>query len=83
MNEQIYSHDYAEVFGCSHRWTVNYEEKSFCHQCGIFCGLSLRVFKTLKLKYNTFFNPMIFMRRALKLLNPIEINNFSTEYLSV
>jgi hypothetical protein len=57
-NEHLYSHDYAEVFGCAHRWTVRYEDKQFCHQCGIFCGLGVRVFKTLKLKYNTFFDPL-------------------------
>ena len=80
--DQPYTSEYAELFGCSHRWTVKYQQKTFCQQCGIYCDQGVRVFKTLKLKYNTFFDPLKLMDDALKTAPVIDLSTH-TEYLQV
>ncbi|KAM3142663.1 hypothetical protein pb186bvf_005322 [Paramecium bursaria] len=61
-----YTQQYSDVFGCTHLTKVNYNEKQFCHQCGIYINNpSTRVFKTLKLKYNTFFDPIKILEHSL------------------
>jgi hypothetical protein len=80
--DQTYSSEYAEVFGCSHRWTVKYQQKNFCQQCGIYCGQGVRVFKTLKLKYNTFFDPMRLIEDAIKSFPILDLSQYP-EYMQV
>ncbi|CAD8112257.1 unnamed protein product [Paramecium sonneborni] len=57
--EHHYSKQYLEVFGCSHTNRHIYSEKMICTDCGIFLNNpNTKVYKTLKMKYNAFFNPI-------------------------
>ncbi|CAD8112682.1 unnamed protein product [Paramecium sonneborni] len=59
--QQEYNYDaqYLETFGCNHSTRQIHSEKLICQQCGIFINNSTtRVYKTTKMKYNTFFNPL-------------------------
>ncbi|CAD8205001.1 unnamed protein product [Paramecium pentaurelia] len=57
--EHHYSNQYFEVFGCSHKNRHIYSEKMICTDCGIFLNNpNTKVYKTLKMKYNAFFNPI-------------------------
>ncbi|CAD8208003.1 unnamed protein product [Paramecium pentaurelia] len=57
--EHHYSIQYQEVFGCSHTNRHIYSNKMICTDCGIFLNNpNTKVYKTLKMKYNAFFNPI-------------------------
>ncbi|CAD8202871.1 unnamed protein product [Paramecium octaurelia] len=66
--QQEYNYDaqYLEIFGCNHTTRQIHSEKLICQQCGIFINNSTtRVYKTIKMKYNTFFNPLKILSNIL------------------
>ncbi|CAD8115801.1 unnamed protein product [Paramecium sonneborni] len=66
--QQEYNYDaqYLETFGCNHTTRQMHSEKLICQQCGIFLNSSTtRVYKTTKMKYNTFFNPLKILTNIL------------------
>ncbi|CAD8122721.1 unnamed protein product [Paramecium sonneborni] len=57
--EDHYNNQYFEVFGCCHQNRHYYSNKDICRECGIFLNNpNTRVYKTLKMKFNAFFNPI-------------------------
>ncbi|CAD8123798.1 unnamed protein product [Paramecium sonneborni] len=57
--EHHYNHQYFEVFGCCHQNRQYYSDKDICRECGIFLNNpNTRVYKTLNMKFNAFFNPI-------------------------
>ncbi|CAK58015.1 unnamed protein product (macronuclear) [Paramecium tetraurelia] len=61
-----YDSQYLDVFGCMHNTKIAYSGKLICQQCGIFISNSqTRVYKTIKMRYNAFFNPMNILNNAL------------------
>ncbi|CAD8194273.1 unnamed protein product [Paramecium octaurelia] len=64
--EHHYSIQYLEVFGCCHTNRHIYSEKMICKDCGIFLNNpNTKVYKTLKMKYNAFFNPIKVLQKMM------------------
>ncbi|CAD8207174.1 unnamed protein product [Paramecium octaurelia] len=64
--EHHYSNQYFEVFGCSHKNRHIYSEKMICTDCGIFLNNpNAKVYKTLRMKYSAFFNPIKVLQRMM------------------
>ncbi|CAD8194653.1 unnamed protein product [Paramecium octaurelia] len=66
--QQVLNYDsqYLDVFGCMHNTRIAYSGKLICQQCGIFISNSqARVYKTIKMRYNAFFNPINILNNAL------------------
>ncbi|CAD8210583.1 unnamed protein product [Paramecium octaurelia] len=64
--EHHYSNQYQEVFGCCHQNRNYYSDKVICKECGIFLNNpNTRVYKTLKMKFSAFFNPIKVLQNIL------------------
>ncbi|CAD8208333.1 unnamed protein product [Paramecium pentaurelia] len=64
--EHHYSNQYQEVFGCCHQNRQYYSDKVICKECGIFLNNpNTRVYKTLKMKFNAYFNPIKVLQSIL------------------
>ncbi|CAD8104805.1 unnamed protein product [Paramecium primaurelia] len=64
--EHHYNNQYQEIFGCCHQNRHNYSDKVICKECGIFLNNpNTRVYKTLKMKYSAFFNPIKVLQSIL------------------
>ncbi|CAD8190700.1 unnamed protein product [Paramecium pentaurelia] len=66
QQEFNYDRQYLDVFGCMHNTRITFSGKQICQQCGIFINnSSTRVYKTIKMRYNAFFNPTNILNKAL------------------
>ncbi|CAD8113434.1 unnamed protein product [Paramecium sonneborni] len=66
QQEFNYDNQYLDVFGCMHNIRITFSGKLICQQCGIFINnSSTRVYKTIKMRYNAFFNPTNILNNAL------------------
>ncbi|CAD8082288.1 unnamed protein product [Paramecium primaurelia] len=81
QKEYNYDAQYLEIFGCNHTTRQIHSEKLICQQCGIFINSSTtRVFKTIKMKYNTFFNPL---KILANILAPLKITQHQIARLPI
>ncbi|CAD8117297.1 unnamed protein product [Paramecium sonneborni] len=77
QQELNYDSQYLDVFGCMHNTRITFSGKLICQQCGIFINnSSIRVYKTIKMRYNAFFNPINILNNALssQLIQQHQIN---------
>ncbi|CAD8169506.1 unnamed protein product [Paramecium pentaurelia] len=66
--QQVINYDsqYLDVFGCTHNTKITCSGKLICQQCGIYINnLQTKVYKTIKMRYNAFFNPINILNNAL------------------